>query len=159
MTAASDDLAKRQNSRVQRIEGVLEERLQMSEDTNNGVMNLYERLDQMEQMRLQDLSLVPVPATSSREASLPAVDGSVIMAVETSLSDACAKIDALIEESRDSHTRLEAQEERLKSLHTRVESREEHYRWLNDHVERTDWEGRFKEIQDKIQQIDQGRIK
>merc|ERR1719174_1412986 len=81
------------------------------------------------------------------------------MDVETRVSDSFAKIDTIIEESRDAHTRLEAQEERLKSLHTRVESREEHYRWLNDRVERTDWEGRFKEIQEKMQHMEQGRIK
>merc|ERR1719215_1491556 len=81
------------------------------------------------------------------------------MIVETRLSDASLKIDTLVEDLREAHTRLEAQEERLKSLHTRVESREEQYRWLNDRVERTDWEGRFKEIQDKMQQMDQGRIK
>jgi len=161
MTATNEDLTKRQNSRVQRIEGVLEERLQITEDTNNGIMNIYDRLEQMEQLRMQDLALVPVEAASSRAVAEPTglYDSAAIILVETRLSDACARIDILIEESRDSHTRLEAQEERLKSLHTRVESREEHYRWLNDRVERTDWEGRFKEIQAHMVVIDEGRIK
>jgi hypothetical protein len=52
---------------------------------------------------------------------------------------------------------MEAQEERLKSVQTRVETKEEHYRWLNDRVERFDWEGRFKEIQSKLDEFGQFR--
>jgi len=161
MTATSEDQTKRQNSRIQRIESVLEERLQVTEETTINMHSIYDRLEQMEQNRLQDLALVPVEPASSRvvETTMSAFDSSAFMTIETRMSDAYAKIDALIEESRDSHTRLEAQEERLKSLHTRVESREEHYRWLNDRVERTDWEGRFKEIQAHMTVIDEGRIK
>jgi len=161
MSTANDDLQKRHNQRVQRLEGILDERLQSSEDTQSGLMSLHERLEQLEQTRLQELALAPVDAAAGRGLSSPrpAFDSAALMDVETRVSDSFAKIDTLIEESRDAHTRLEAQEERLKSLHTRVESREEHYRWLNDRVERTDWEGRFKEIQAHLQEVDQGRIK
>jgi len=161
MSATNEDLLKRHNQRVQRVEGILEERLQSTEEAHAGLMNLHERLEQVEQTRLQDLALVPVELESSRAIEaigISSVDSASVMMVETRLSDACAKIDTIMEESRDAHARLEAQEERLKSLHTRVESREEHYRWLNDRVERTDWEGRFKEIKEKMQDFNQGRI-
>lgn len=163
MSTTSEDSLKRHGHRVQRVEEALHDRVASSEDTQSGLMNLHERLEQLEQGRLQEIALVPADKTSSsRDASQPyefSIDSASLMNVETRLSDACSKIDGLLEESRDAHTRLEAQEERLKSLHTRVESREEHYRWLNDRVERTDWEGRFKEIQNHMQGIDQGRAK
>jgi len=126
MTATNEDMLKRQNQRVQRIESILEERLQVHEETHNGLMCLQDRLDQLEHTRLQELTLAgvsPVP-TTPMDARDMALDSASTAVVETRLSDTCLKMDTLVEELRDAHTRLEAQEERLKSLHTRVESRE-----------------------------------
>lgn len=149
-TASNEDALKRHNQRVVHLEGLLEERLQAGEEIHHGISSLHERLEQVENFRMQELALFPDP--SSRALAVPdstalSVDSASLMTVETRLSDACSKISTLQEESHDLYTRMEAQEVLMKSLQTRVENKEEHYRWLNDRVERCDWESRFKEIQ------------
>merc|ERR1712232_1295122 len=91
MSTTSDDVLKRHHQRVQRLEGVLEERGQSHEDTQSGLMNLHERLEQLEHMRLQELAIVPANAASSSAecSALAGVDGAALVNVETRMSDAC----------------------------------------------------------------------
>eukprot|EP00440_Ansanella_granifera_P075573 gb/GFBE01082008.1/.p1 GENE.gb/GFBE01082008.1/~~gb/GFBE01082008.1/.p1 ORF type:complete len:568 (+),score=125.24 gb/GFBE01082008.1/:1-1704(+) len=165
-TASSEDQLKRCNRRLVRLEGLVDERLAAAEDVNQSLLNLHARLSEVEDLRNQDsaifrsdeLALAPAPASSPAEQLQVAGDHCAIVALESRVSDATTRLEHWTQESHDIHARLEAQEERLKSLRTLIETKEEHYRWLSDRVERTDWEGRFKEIQSQVHDLEQYRV-
>merc|ERR1719502_659667 len=93
LSTTNEDVLKRHGQRVHRVEGMLEEKVQSSEETQSSLMALHERLEQLEQTRLQDLALVPSDATSGRALveSSP-LDGAALLTVETRLSDAYSKV-------------------------------------------------------------------
>lgn len=159
-TSSSEDGLKRCNRRLVRLEGLVDERLASAEDVNQSLLNLHARLTEVEDFRNQDSAIfrpedlaVAVPSVDQAPP-----DDSAIVALESRMSDASQKLDRWQHESHDVHARLEAQEERLKSLRTLVETKEEHYRWLSDRVERTDWEGRFKELKSQLHDLEQHRL-
>jgi myosin heavy subunit len=160
-SATTDDLSKRQHQRITRLESMLEERHAVFEEQGSHMMMLHSRMDDMEQARLQEMSLAPLESSRSlapEPAVLNATESATLMTVETRLSDICTKVENLVTESNELRSRMEAQEERLKSLHTRVENKEEHHRALSDKVERFDWEGRVKEMHSTIQELSQHRM-
>lgn len=159
LTATSNDSSKRLEQRLGRHETILDERFVGIEDLQRHVLVLNDRIEDMENLRLQDLALVGNSAAEKIEpASLNANDSAVLLSLDTRMSDSMSKLERVIHDSNEMHTRMEAQEERLKSVQTRVETKEEHYRWLNDRVERFDWEGKFKDIQTKMEEYGQFRI-
>jgi len=159
--ATSDDSLKRYNQRMLRLERLVEERFAFTEDTSQSLMNLHERLTEVEGFRTQDLAICPVEPPRHVERSNPiemAGDSASLVALESRLADACQKIEMFQQESHELHIKVEAQEERLKSLRTRIETQEDHHRSLSDRVERVDTESRLKEVQAHISEIHQGRI-
>lgn len=152
----NDDVLKRYNRRLLRLEGLLEERLVCTEDTNQSIMNLHNRLSDLEQLRVQDITICKQDPTVVRQPdSTEMGDLACITALETRFADGSQKMEHLQQDSHDIHMQLEAQEERLKSLRTLIEAKDEHYRWLSDRVERADWENRFKDIHNRMQDHDQ----
>jgi len=158
-SATSDDSLKRYNARMLRMERLVEERLAHTEDTSQSLMNLHERLSEVEGLR-HDLALVSVeaPQRAERSAPIEVGDSASLVALESRLADACQKIEMFQHESHELHIKVEAQEERLKSLRTRVEAQEDHHRSLSDRVERVEKEGRLKEVQAQLSEISQSRI-
>lgn len=160
-SATNDDLHKRHNQRVLRLEGLWEDRQAQHEEATQGLLSLHSRLSELEEMRNQDVALYNEEAPVTREikpevADMP--DRASLMHVETRLQDAGNKIDHLIQESHEMATRIEAQEQRLKSLQTRHETKEDQYRELKDRVERTDMDNRLKEMQNGLQEMQQSKI-
>jgi len=162
-SASNDDSMKRCGRRLVRLEGLVDERLASAEDVNQSLLNLHARTTELEDARNQDsvlfkteeLALQSAPAPSLEQ---PAGERGALVALESRMTDATQKLHEWQQESHEVHARLEAQEERLKSLRTLMETKEDHYRWLNDRVERADWEGRFKEIQAQVKDLEQNRV-
>lgn len=162
-SASNDDSMKRCGRRLVRLEGLVDERLASAEDVNQSLLNLHARITELEDARNQDsllfkteeLALQSAPAPSLAQ---PAGERGALVALESRMTDATQKFNEWQQESHEVHARLEAQEERLKSLRTLMETKEDHYRWLNDRVERADWEGRFKEIQAQVKDLEQNRV-
>jgi len=71
------------------------------------------------------------------------------------MQDICQKLDYTQKEAHDVHARLEAQEERLRSLRTAHELKEQHFNHLNNKVERTDWDAKFREVQNQLADMHQ----
>jgi hypothetical protein len=162
MTATNADSSKRFEQRLSRSESILEERSVQLEELQQYVLVLNGRTDDIEAFRLQELTLVShggsAPSDKAAEApGLSSTESATLLSLETRMSDSLVKLERVTHDANEMHTRMEAQEERLKSVQTRVETKEEHYRWLNDRVERFDWEGRFKEIQSKLDEYGQFR--
>lgn len=161
--ASNDDNMKRCGRRLVRLEGLVDERLASAEDVNQSLLNLHARITELEDVRNQDsvlfkeeeLALQSAPAPSLEQ---PAGERGALVALECRMTEATQKLHEWQQESHEVHARLEAQEERLKSLRTLMETKEDHYRWLNDRVERADWEGRFKELQAQIKDLEQNRV-
>mmetsp|Transcript_52731 Transcript_52731/g.83690 ORF Transcript_52731/g.83690 Transcript_52731/m.83690 type:complete len:545 (+) Transcript_52731:92-1726(+) len=161
MKDTTADSSKRFEQRLARHECILEERLGAVEELQHHVLILNGRVEEMDNLRLQDLTLA-AHATSGDKVSeaigLSSQESAALLSLESRMSDSFTKLERVTHECNEMHTRMEAQEERLKSVQTRVETKEEHYRWLNDRVERFDWEGRFKDIQSKLEDYGQSRI-
>jgi len=162
-TASFDDGMKRCGRRLVRLEGLVDERLASVDDINQSLLNLHERTTELEDAKSQDsvlfkseeLSLRSSPAPAPEQ---PAREDGALVALDSRVTEATQRLQEWQQESHETHARLEAQEERLKSLRTLIEAKEEHYRWLNDRVERADWEGRFKELQAQVKDLDQNRV-
>lgn len=160
-TATNDDLNKRHNQRILRLEGMSEDRQHQQEEATQAMLSLHGRLSELEDRHNQDVALYNEEAPISREVKPDLVDvpdRASVMHIETRLSDACGRIDHLIQDFHDVHGKIQAQEERLKSLQTRHETKDEHYRELKDRVERTDWDSRLKELQSDLHEMAQTKI-
>jgi len=163
--ATSEDSTKRVSRRLQRLEGLEQDRLVSSEDTTQSLLNLHARLTELEDCRNQEsalfadhqlvLSSSGQPGNQLQEA--PA-ENAMLVALETRLTDASQKLELCQSESNQVHSRLEAQEERMKSLRTLIETKDEHHRWLTEKVERADWEGKFKELNLQVHSLEQTRL-
>lgn len=159
MQATNEDLVKRHNARLLKLEGVIEDRLGHHDEVEQGLLAIHARVSELEDATLQQHEVVPrAPAPPVQEHHDLGIDRTSLLAIETRLADMCAKVEHLIQESHEVHTRVEAQEERLKSLHTRIETKEDHYRGLHDRVERADWEGRIKDLHQVMQDHGQGKL-
>lgn len=164
VNATNEDAFKRCNRRLTRLEGLVDERFGLAEDTQQGLMNLHERLAELEDIRNQELyKAEQLPVSKLTPSALPdswqaAGDHVAMVALETRVAETSHKIEHWQRESHEIHSRLEAQEERLKSLRTLVDTKEEHYRWLSDRVERADWEGRFKELHSLVHELESHRV-
>merc|ERR1719414_16979 len=82
----------------------------------------------------------------------------LLEALESRVADSSKRLESMQQDYIDIHSRLWAQEERTKSLRTLMDAREENYLKLKDRVERADWEGRLKEIQGQMKDMEQYKI-
>eukprot|EP00929_Paragymnodinium_shiwhaense_P057219 TRINITY_DN28632_c0_g1_i3.p1 TRINITY_DN28632_c0_g1~~TRINITY_DN28632_c0_g1_i3.p1 ORF type:complete len:560 (+),score=129.33 TRINITY_DN28632_c0_g1_i3:129-1808(+) len=153
-----DELLNRFHKRLQRLEQVVQERVAKIEEHEHNASQLHDRISSLEETSEMRGSLAAKASADISQLAL--VNGDTISEhraqaalLETQLMDACKKIDHLQQEMHEHHARVEAQEERLKTLRTIFETKEEHYRWLSDRVERTDWEGKFKDVQLSMQDL------
>lgn len=157
--ATNDDSLKRCHQRVLRLERLVEERLAHSEDTSQSLLQLHDRLSEVEGLRTHELALVSAEMPRSlREPVESAADSVALVALERRCAETSNKMDMFQQERHELHVRVEAQEERLKSLRTLIEAKEENHRSLSDRVERMDCEGRLKELQCQIQELERGRF-
>lgn len=161
--AASDEALKRYSKRLLRIESLVEERLAGLEEATQSIMNLHNRLLEVEEGRVGKKEGLLALATSRLEPGPLALandsgDVAALAELEARVGETSQAIRTSQQESRDISSRLEAQEERLRSLRTLVEAKEDHYRFLSERVERTDFEGRFKEVRGLLQELDRRSI-
>jgi len=155
--ATNDDVVKRFTARVVRLEELADERATHAEDLSQSLMNLHARLMQVEE-----------PSTgrpNSRELSTlePITDVSdctytSLALMEKQHSDALQKVELLQSESGDLRSKVESQEERYRSLRTLCDARDEQIRSLGDRMERGNWEGRIKELQTRLHEVERGNM-
>jgi hypothetical protein len=151
--ATSDDALKRLNKRLVHIESSIDGKVAGAEDTNQSLLNLHRRLQEVEaaakcSVTLQEIGVPQMPDSNSN----------VIAALEFRLQEACDKIDRMRHDVQENHTRVETQEERLKSLRTVLETRDEHFRGMNERLERSDWDGRFRGVDGHVAELKAHRM-
>lgn len=161
--ATSEDSLKRITSRVRRLEGLVEERLTYSDETNQNLAALDSRLQEIESARIQELTLGTSDSANTAmvlhsQTSTVEMGSNIpsLAAVEARLQEAFRKIELSSKESQEMQTRVEAQEERLRSLRTSMESKEEHFR--NSKFDRQDWETKSKELHVLVQDLEKQRV-
>lgn len=110
-------------------------------------MHLHGRITDLEEQRTRDAALEVSPIPCPEPSGL----------LEAQLSSMQQKVEHLQQESHDVRSRMEAQEERWRSLRTLYEAKDEQYRALGDRVERENWEGRFREVSSRLQDLDSFR--
>eukprot|EP00929_Paragymnodinium_shiwhaense_P001482 TRINITY_DN101703_c0_g1_i1.p1 TRINITY_DN101703_c0_g1~~TRINITY_DN101703_c0_g1_i1.p1 ORF type:complete len:512 (-),score=167.25 TRINITY_DN101703_c0_g1_i1:214-1749(-) len=158
--AANDDLFKRFNKRLLRLEGLLDEKAARADDAEQSLMNLHERISLLEELRQGDMLEKDGPAHTSAPVALDAnmeARLSTVEILEAQLVEMCQRFETVQQELHDSQTRVEAQEERLRSLRTLFDTKEEHYRLLSDKIVRVDFDSKFKEVHTQLQDFGQCR--
>lgn len=163
-SATNDDSLKRITSRVRRIEGLVEERLSYSDETNQNLVALDTRLQEIEVARIHQLTLGTADQmnqalllqSQANAAETGTGNNPGLASMESRLLEACKKIDLSSRESQDMQTRVEAQEERLRTLRTLLDTKEEHFR--HNKFDRQDWETRSKELQSVVSELDKQRV-
>lgn len=153
--ATSEDQLKRANQRMLRLEDLVHERLAHVEGVTQSLQGFHDRLTEVEGMRAQEISIAPRQEHTLSSAGL--ANGKLLAALDTRLTGACRKLEALQQERHDLHVLVEAQEERMKSMRTQLDMREEQHRSLSDRIERSDVEGRVRELQAQLSDLERHR--
>jgi chromosome segregation ATPase len=161
--ATTDDVIKKLNQRILSLEERMNERNCAAEETNAMLRALVQRVNEVEEARLADVSerfkqveRVGDSRTANQQSSREQVEG--VATLEASMATVLKKIESIQQDSAEMHCLLQEQEEKLRSLRTLHEAKEEQYRTLSDRVERENWEGKFKDMTDKIDELDRRRI-
>jgi len=147
--ATNDDVLKRFNQRLLRIEALLDERHAHTDDLNQSIMNMHHRLLDVEHKPVGAASL------SSEAAGQLGSDCSVAHLTEFT-ADLSQKIQDLQGELRDLNGKLEEQSEHYKVLMRSCEDKDEKHRALTDKVERENWHGHLKDLRSKLDEVSQG---
>jgi len=148
--ATSEDVLKRYNQRLLRLEALVDERAAQHEDLSQGLMGLHQRLLESEghdgrEGRALARSQEPEPLYTAE-------------ALEGRVGDLQQRLSASEQELYDLRTGLEAQGEHLRSLRTQYEAKDEQCRGLIDRILGENWEARLKEVQGRVADIGQGHI-
>ncbi|CAK0793328.1 unnamed protein product [Prorocentrum cordatum] len=72
--------------------------------------------------------------------------------LERRVSDLAARLDEVLQDSSELHSRLALQEQQLSAASRKVESREEAWHELKERVERGDWDGRIVQLRRSLQE-------
>eukprot|EP00443_Scrippsiella_acuminata_P130702 CAMPEP_0115616104 /NCGR_PEP_ID=MMETSP0272-20121206/22962_1 /TAXON_ID=71861 /ORGANISM="Scrippsiella trochoidea, Strain CCMP3099" /LENGTH=573 /DNA_ID=CAMNT_0003052029 /DNA_START=112 /DNA_END=1830 /DNA_ORIENTATION=- len=159
-SATNEDSVKRINNRLKRLETMVEERLGYSDETNQNLVALDVRLQELESSRIQELALCTVdPTPSTIVSQSDAMDngtGASMIVMEAKLAELQHKLEMTLKDSQEVQTRVEAQEERLRSLRTLMDTKDEHYR--NIKFDRQEWESRSKELHSLTQDLEKHRV-
>lgn len=158
--ATTDDVLKKLNQKILSLEERMNERVSCAEEAGTALHALALRVDQAEQARLEDVSarFKQVPDPRLVPALEPTETPKEVLALEAAMTAVLKKLEAVQQDSADIHACLQEQEEKLRSLRTLHEAKEEQYRQLSDRVERENWDGRFKDITEKVAGMDARRI-
>mmetsp|Transcript_106839 Transcript_106839/g.299128 ORF Transcript_106839/g.299128 Transcript_106839/m.299128 type:complete len:518 (+) Transcript_106839:92-1645(+) len=159
----ADDQFKKFTQRLHKLEGLVDERVTASEDTHQSIMQLHMRLTDVEDRdseRVREMAIaLPTSGTATLAADMQGgTDHVAVVAMEAQCTEFARKIDHMQDEFHSILERLESQEERYKSMRTLSETKDEQYRVIADRLERENWDGRFKEVQSRLQQLDETRI-
>merc|ERR1719198_1913169 len=119
-------------------------------------MNLLERCESREFR--ESCSAQDSVAAVNRSLPNDSFSNASFTLLEQQLGDISEKLERVSQDTYDSHARLEMHEERLKVLRLRVENKEEHYRVLSERVERADWENRFEQTRQSLQEVSKEKL-
>mmetsp|Transcript_50350 Transcript_50350/g.126820 ORF Transcript_50350/g.126820 Transcript_50350/m.126820 type:complete len:523 (+) Transcript_50350:74-1642(+) len=166
MKTTGDDVLKKYNQRLLKLESQMEECVVSKEDTNESIMQLHTRLTDVEGTsceRARDLAICLNPEVSAGAAPVTsdardASDRVLLTSLDAKVHDLTLKMEALQSESNEFLSRVESQEERFKSLRTSADAKDEQFRQIGDRLEREDWEGRLNQIMSRIQGLDQSGV-
>mmetsp|Transcript_87372 Transcript_87372/g.182835 ORF Transcript_87372/g.182835 Transcript_87372/m.182835 type:complete len:521 (-) Transcript_87372:83-1645(-) len=155
----TDDICKKYNLRLLRLEGLMEERVAGAEDMNHSILQMHVRLSELEhnsseRERNLAIALNPNPNAALVEHDFDAVAAGTLAVknMEAQVSDLQRQLESVQAESNSLLSRMESQEERYKSMRTLSETKEEQYRTLLERFDRENFEGRLKDLQAKIQE-------
>lgn len=167
--STSEDMYKKYNQRILKLETMMEERVAAAEDTNQSIVQLHTRLTEVEDAECERARHTAVglhggelvlgsDAGRQLEVVTNPADRLTIAAIEAQLTDTVNKMEALQAENHELLTRVESQEERYKTLRTMQDAKDEQYRSLGDRLEKENWDLRLKEISSKFQDLEKNRV-
>lgn len=135
-----------------------------SEEIDHSLQSLHLRLQDLENVggNIPELATMSpwVSESQAKHATIaPNVDdvGQAIVTLKARLCDAFQQMENLVSDTRDTHTKVETHEQRLNTMRIMLERKEEQLRQIHDRFERSDWDGRFKEVQTQINNCNQTR--
>mmetsp|Transcript_144245 Transcript_144245/g.250239 ORF Transcript_144245/g.250239 Transcript_144245/m.250239 type:complete len:866 (-) Transcript_144245:136-2733(-) len=157
MHSSLEDAHKKHLQRLHRLESDFNDRMGAREDTREGLFHLHSRLEAVEQRRgLSEEDFAPRDLLPARQEHLNLSEevehhAGVLAMFEKHVADMSDKVEQLFQDSIDLHTTSKEQEVELKTLRTLIDTREEHHRMLSERVERADWEGKFEQVRQTLQ--------
>lgn len=151
-----EDAHKKHVKHLHRLESEFNDRIGVHEDTREGLYHLHSRLEAVEQRR--DLSedfaqrdLLPGRPEYLNLGQEVEHHAGILAMLENHVSDMSDKLEQLCQDSIDLHTTSNAQQVELKTVRTLIDTREEHHRLLSERVERSDWENKFEQVRQTLQ--------
>jgi len=159
--AGSEEVLKAYNSRISRIESLVDERFAQANDLGHSLMNVHNRLLQVEDTtpmvgRAGTKQIMRDPSTSSATAQTN--DQAFAADLGKHWTDVLQLAESLRQEFGDLRARVEMQEESNKHLRTQWQAKDQLIRGMRDRLEHDNWESRFKELQARLVRMEQGRL-
>lgn len=136
-TGSLEEAQRRQEQRMQKLEAFVKERVQFAAEAKKGLGNFNARA--VPQGEHPDFSRAQTE--DSQQCSSPSRSSPQVM----------EKLERLIQDSHDVHSKLEAQDERLKTLRTRSDKQEQQLRQITEEVP-VDVAGRLQELRRLVQE-------
>lgn len=161
--AANEETVKRHDAAIHRLEGLITENVSHAEAMNKSITNLNGRLTDVEERRIQDIANTHQEVEKVAEMVLEdraAHKGhhTAILTLDAQVADIISNMENLQQVALDLRTRVEVTEERCKSVRTLCESKDEQFRNLNDRIQRDNWDGLFKDVQGRLQEVEDFRV-
>jgi hypothetical protein len=151
MYTSLEDMQKKQNTRLQRIELDAGDRLAAHEETREALMTLHGRLEVLEDRTSMEEDQLPVstddPPRSSSETLEQVENNSALLSlIERRMGDVNEKLARVVQDSIDLHQNSKQHEVQLSSLRTHLDAREEQVRKLAERLENSDFDGKIEQF-------------
>lgn len=156
--AGSDDQLKRLAARLVRVEEQMEERCAHAVDISHSVMNLHDRLLQVEDPTSERWAALQQRDLSIAGHSMEIGEHAFTAILEKQRADILHQVELLQQDCAELRARFESQEEIYRHLRTLWETKDEQFRALRQRVEHENVESRLKELHRRVQGIEQGGI-
>mmetsp|Transcript_74171 Transcript_74171/g.146957 ORF Transcript_74171/g.146957 Transcript_74171/m.146957 type:complete len:350 (-) Transcript_74171:57-1106(-) len=167
-SAAFQEAQRREQHNLQSLQRELWQRLAADEKkTQESLADLHGRLSIIEDRHIEQMAentaVAPCSGWIGSEghctqggSGLPVAE--LLEQLDKQLGDMVEKVNHVVQDSFDTHSRLAAQEEQVRALRTLTDSREEHWRSLSEQVERIDWNSKLENMRHSIQEESTRRL-
>jgi len=145
-----EEAQKKLNLQMRRIELDSGDRLAVHEETRDGLMNILERVEALEERScIPDVpNLLSTDDRPQRSETRQEVDNNAALMTmfERRMGDMSEKVERVVQDSIDLHQTSTQFKVQLSSLRTHLETREEQMRKLTERVESSDLDSRLEQL-------------
>merc|ERR1719210_2508902 len=156
--ATNEDEHKKVQRRLNKLEGLIDERIAQGDEMSQTLMNFHARVELVEDIHNTILTKSAMNGSPTKASIDTGESIALFNALEAQLGSSVQKVEDLRQESQEIRMQMAMLEERYNFLRTVHEAKEDMCRCFADRLERENWDGRFKELQNRVNEINKDKI-